>query len=79
MQWRLQILNKMAKLNLQDVKIALPKDFKSDITESQFIEWLEWVLGARQDIHNSNPLIDVELCDCEVKVGKAILDGKSLK
>ncbi len=27
MQWWLQNLNKMAKLNLQDVKIALPKNF----------------------------------------------------
>lgn len=69
----------MAKINLQNVEIVLPKDFKSDITESQFIEWFEWVLGARWDIHNNNPLIDVELHDCEVKVGKAILDGKSLK
>lgn len=69
----------MAKLNLQDVKITLPEDFKSDITEAQFIEWFEWVLGARQDIHNSNPLIYIELCDCEVRVGTAILDRESLK
>jgi len=66
----------MSKLNLKDVKIELPKDFTGKPTNVDVVEWLEYRLGARYDIKFSNPLFEIELNDCQVSVGKAMIDGK---
>jgi len=67
----------MSKLNLKDVKIEMPKDFNGNFNEVDFVEWLEYRLGARSDIRLSNPLCDVELSDCAVRAREAKIDGKS--
>jgi hypothetical protein len=66
----------MSKLNLKDVKIEMPKDFNGNPNDAEVVEWLEYRLGARNDIQLSNPLCDIELSDCVVYVGKAEIDGK---
>lgn len=68
----------MAKLNLKDVKIELPKDFNEDFNDAQFVEWLEYEIGACSSIAISNPLHKLELKDCNVQVGSATIDGKNV-
>ena len=69
---------KMAKLILKDVKIELPKDFKEDFNDAQFVEWLEYEFGACSSIAISNPLHKLELKDCNVQAGSATIDGKNV-
>lgn len=64
----------MAKLSLKDVKIQLPADFATAFTEADLIEWLEWELGARFDIKQTNPLYEIELHDCKVTIGESKID-----
>jgi hypothetical protein len=66
----------MAKLNLKDLKIEMPKDFNGKPNDAEFVEWLEYEFGARSDIKLSNPLHVIELKDCKVCVGEAKIDGK---
>ncbi len=66
----------MAKINLKSVKITFPEDFESTPTDSEVVEWLEFELGARGDLSLSNPLVDLELKDCDVSVGDATVDNK---
>ena len=66
----------MSNLNLKDVKIEMPKDFNGNPTGIEFVEWLEYELGARSDIKLSNPLHTIELKDCKVSVSGAKIDGK---
>ena len=62
-------------LNLLDyIKIELPKDFN----DAQFVEWLEYEIGACSSIAISNPLNKLELKDSDVKVGSATIDGKNV-
>jgi hypothetical protein len=66
----------MAKLNLKDVKIELPKEFNGNPDDVDIVEWLEYKFGARSDIRIANPLCNLELSDCNISVGEAKIDGK---
>ena len=66
----------MSKFNLKDLKIEIPKDFIGNPTDLDVVEWLEFRFGARNDIRLSNPLHEVELNDCQISVGRAMIDGK---
>ncbi len=68
----------MSKLTLKDVTIELPKDFNEAFNNAQFVEWLEYETGACYSIDRSNPLHKLELRDCNVKVGSAMIDGKQI-
>ena len=66
----------MAKLNLKDVEIEMPIGFNGNPNDAEVVEWLEYRLGARNDIRLSNPLCDIEISDCVISVGEAKIDGK---
>lgn len=68
--------NNMAQLNLKDLKIELPKHFSGNPDDVDFVEWLEYCLGARSDIRIANPLFNLELSDCNISIGEAKIDGK---
>lgn len=66
----------MSKLEFKNIRIELPKDFNGNPTDAEFIEWLEYELGARSDIKLSNPLHTIELKDCKVSVGESKIDDE---
>ena len=67
---------KEMKLNLKNVKITFPEDFESNPTDSDVVEWMEYELGARSNISLSNPLVDLELKDCNVFVSETSINDK---
>ena len=64
------------KLVLKNVSIELPTNFKGNPNNSEIVEWLEYRLGARCDIKVSNPLCELDLCDCNISASEATLNGK---
>lgn len=65
----------MSKLKLKDLKIGFPVNFKKELSDAHIAEWLEYELGVSNTIDKSNPLSGLSIKDCNVTVGKAILDG----
>lgn len=67
----------MSKLRLEGVKITLPKE--KTISEAQIVEWLEYRLGINWSMECNNPLEDIDLSDCEIKIQKCFVDDKEIK
>ena len=66
----------MATLTLKDLSFDLPIGL--DPTEEQITEWLGFELGITSSISLKNPLVDLEIKDCNLQIGGVLVDGNSI-